>query len=89
MLEEKVKKVLEPKEWKQEPYKGVKFLGIDLWFWISILFCILWFIFIARPIFNQELFPTWTKITLLGVSFGAGIPLIVGSYQVQFRKGVK
>ena len=89
MEKEKVKKVFEKEDWQQEPYKELKLVGIDIWFILALLYIIIWLAFIALPILSQQLFPVWTKISMLIVSFGAGVPLIVAAYLVQFRKEVK
>jgi hypothetical protein len=89
MYDEKVKKMLERKEWQQEPYKGLKVAGIDIWFWISIIYYILWGIFIAASIIRQDVLPQGTKLTLLMITFGAGVPLLVAACIVHFAKGVK
>jgi len=89
MEKEKVKKIFGKEDWQQVPYKELKVAGIDIWFILALLYIIVWLAFIALPVLNQQLFPVWTKISVLIVSFGAGVPLIVAAYLVQFRKGVK
>jgi hypothetical protein len=89
MYDEKVRKMLARKDWQQEPYKGLKIAGIDILFWISIIYFIVWGVFIATAIIGEEILPPWTKITLLMITFGAGVPLLVASCIVQFAKGVK
>ena len=89
MYDEKLKKMLEKKEWQQAPYESLKIAGIDIWFWISIIYFVIWAIFIASTIIKQAAWPSWTKITLLFISFGAGVPLLVASWIVHFKKGVK
>ena len=89
MEKEKVKKIFGKEDWQQLPYNELKVAGIDIWFILALLYIIVWLAFIALPILSQQLFPVWTKISVLIVSFGAGVPLIVAAYLVQFRKGVK
>ena len=89
MYDEKVRKMLARKDWQQEPYKGLKVAGIDIWFWISIIYYSVWGVFIATAIIGQDVLPQGTKMTLLMITFGAGVPLLVAACIVQFGKGVK
>lgn len=87
---EKMKKLFEDKgEWEQEPYKDLEFLGINIWVLAAIGYIILWVFVFCIPIINQTLLPTWTKISVLIVSLGAGIPLIIAAYMVGIKKEVK
>jgi hypothetical protein len=79
-------KMLEKKEWIQEPYKPHKILGLDFWFWMSIIYFIFWLVYWLPLIIRQPL-PGWTRFSILLLSLGCWMTFTVGTTIVQFRKG--
>lgn len=79
-------KMLEKKEWIQEPHQKRLFLGIDFWFWMAILYLVVWLIYWLPLVLRQPL-PGWTKFSILLLSLGCGLTFFVGTAIVQFRKG--
>ena len=79
-------KMLEKKEWVQEPYKPLKILGLDFWFWMSILYFIVWLVYWLPLVIRQPL-PGWTRFSILLLSLGCWMTFSAGTAIVQFRKG--
>jgi len=79
-------KMLEKKEWIQEPHQKRLFLGIDFWFWMAILYLVVWLIYWLPLVLRQPI-PGWTKFSILLLSLGCGLTFFVGTAIVQFRKG--
>jgi hypothetical protein len=79
-------KILEKKEWVQEPYKARKILGLDFWFWMSVVYFVVWLVYWLPHVISQPL-PGWTRFSILLLSLGCWMTYTVGTIIVQFRKG--
>jgi hypothetical protein len=79
-------KMLEKKEWVQEPYKPRKILGLDFWFWMSIIYFVVWVVY-WLPIVVRLPIPGWTRFSILLLSLGCWATFTTATVIVQFRKG--
>ncbi len=79
-------KMLEKKEWVQQPHKKRFILGIDFWFWLALIYLAVW-LFYWLPLILRQNLPGGTKFSILLLSLGCWLTYFVGTAIVQFRKG--